>query len=38
MTTRRDFLTSMAVVASLPTWRETPDLILVNGDLLTHES
>lgn len=38
MTTRRDFLTSMAVVAALPTWRETPDLILVNGDLLTQDS
>lgn len=38
MTTRRDFLTSMAVVAALPAWRETPDLILVNGDLLTQDS
>ncbi|MEK7380827.1 MAG: amidohydrolase family protein, partial [Gemmatimonadota bacterium] len=37
MTTRRDFLTSMAVVAALPTWRETPELILVNGDLLTQD-
>src|SRR3990167_1900742 len=37
MTTRRDFLTSMAVVAVLPTWREMPELILVNGDLLTQD-
>lgn len=37
MTTRRDFLTSMAVVAALPTWHETPELILVNGDLLTQD-
>lgn len=38
MTTRRDFLSSMAAVAAIPSWRETPELILVNGDILTMDT
>ena len=38
MTTRRDFLSSMAAVAAIPDWREAPELILVNGDILTMDT
>ncbi|MBI3504218.1 MAG: amidohydrolase [Proteobacteria bacterium] len=41
MTTRREFvghLAALPVLAGLPRWRETPELILVNGDLLTQDS
>jgi predicted amidohydrolase YtcJ len=38
MTTRRDFLASMAAVAAIPDWREVPELILVNGDILTMDT
>lgn len=40
MTTRREFVRRLAVLpvlASLPRWREVPELILVNGDLLTQD-
>ena len=38
MTTRREFvghLAALPLLAGIPRWRETPELILVNGDLLT---
>lgn len=41
MKTRRDFISNLsafAAVAVLPRWRETPDLILINGDLLTQDA
>lgn len=38
MTTRRDFLASLAAAAAIPSWRETPELILLNGDLLTQDT
>lgn len=38
MTTRRDFVASMAALAAIPDWREAPELILVNGDLLTQDA
>lgn len=41
MNTRRDFiskLSAFATVAVLPRWREVPDLILINGDLLTQDA
>lgn len=38
MTTRRDFLSSMAAVAAIPSWREAPELILVNGDIITMDA
>ena len=40
MTTRREFvgqLAALPVLAGIPRWRETPELILVNGDLLTQD-
>ena len=37
MTSRRSFVTQLAALAVLPRWRETPDLILINGDLLTQD-
>ncbi|MEO8452516.1 MAG: amidohydrolase family protein, partial [Gemmatimonadota bacterium] len=37
MTTRRAFVTQLAALAALPSWPETPELLLVNGDLLTQE-
>ena len=40
MTTRRTFvgqLAALPALAVLPRWRETPELILVNGDLLTQD-
>jgi len=37
MTSRRDFVGQMAVLTVLPAWRETPELILVNGDILTQD-
>ena len=40
MTTRREFisgLSAFATVVALPSWHETPDVILVNGDLLTQD-
>ena len=38
MTTRRDFVASMAALAAIPDWREPPELILFNGDLLTQDA
>ncbi len=41
MNPRRDFiwgLSAFAASTALPRWRETPDLILVNGDLLTQNA
>ncbi|MCL4212670.1 MAG: amidohydrolase [Gemmatimonadales bacterium] len=35
MTTRRDFVASLAALAAIPDWREPPELILVNGDIIT---
>jgi len=38
MTTRRDFVGTLAALpafARLPLWRETPETILVNGDIIT---
>ncbi len=37
MTTRRDFLAGMAAAAAVPSWREPPELILVNGSFLTQD-
>jgi hypothetical protein len=40
MTTRRTFVGQLAALPALtvlPRWRETPELILVNGDLLTQD-
>ena len=40
MATRREFISgvsALAAVAVLPPWHETPDVILVNGDLLTQD-
>ena len=40
MTSRREFisgLSAFATVVALPSWHETPDVILVNGDLLTQD-
>lgn len=41
MNTRRDFiygLSTLATVALLPRWHETPDLILINGNVLTQDA
>lgn len=41
MKTRRDFiygLSTLATVALLPRWHETPDLILINGEVLTQDA
>ncbi|MEK6612580.1 MAG: amidohydrolase [Gemmatimonadota bacterium] len=38
MTSRRDFVGHMAAFTLLPAWRETPELILVNGDILTQDA
>lgn len=38
MTTRRDFVASLAALAAIPDWREPPELILVNGDFLTMDT
>lgn len=38
MTTRRDFVASLAALAAIPDWREPPELILVNGDILTMDA
>lgn len=38
MTTRRDFVASLAALAAIPDWREPPELILVNGDIITMDA
>ena len=38
MSTRRGFVGQMAALTALPTWREIPELILVNGDILTQDA
>ncbi len=35
---RRDFLAGMAAATALPSWREAPELILLNGDILTQDA
>lgn len=35
MTTRRQFVTGLAALAAMPTHRQSPDLVLWNGDILT---
>ncbi len=38
MSTRRDFVGHLAALTVLPAWRERPELILVNGDVLTQDA